>query len=110
MEYCGLSGRLYTRLSTNCYETSRLLRCDPSSEEQEMAPVLCYWDIRGLAQPIRLLLAHTGTEYEDRQLSCGPGPKFDKSCWFDNKASHYDGLVSVVGFVICIDAWCKKDW
>merc|ERR1712183_585615 len=58
-----------------------------SSEEQEMAPVLCYWDIRGLAQPIRLLLAHTGTEYEDRQLSCGPGPKFDKSCWFDNKFS-----------------------
>merc|ERR1719445_683205 len=24
-------------------------------------PVLCYWDIRGLAQPIRLLLAYTET-------------------------------------------------
>ena len=23
-------------------------------------PVLCYWDIRGLAQPIRLLLTHAG--------------------------------------------------
>jgi len=50
-------------------------------------PVLCYWDIRGLAQPIRLLLAYTETEFEDRQLSCGPAPDFDKSCWFDNKFS-----------------------
>ena len=50
-------------------------------------PVLCYWDIRGLAQPIRLLLVHTGTEFEDKMLSCGPGPGFDKSCWFDNKYS-----------------------
>ena len=24
-------------------------------------------------QPIRLLLAHTETEFEDKQLSCGPG-------------------------------------
>jgi len=51
-----------------------------------MAPAtLCYWDIRGLAQPIRLLLEYTGTEYEDKQLACGPPPTFDKSCWFDNK-------------------------
>jgi glutathione S-transferase len=50
-------------------------------------PVLCYWDIRGLAQPIRLLLNYTGTEFEDRMLSCGPAPGFDKSCWFDNKFS-----------------------
>jgi len=50
-------------------------------------PVLCYWDIRGLAQPIRLLLAYTKTEFEDRQLSCGPAPDYDKSCWFDNKFS-----------------------
>jgi glutathione S-transferase len=51
-----------------------------------MAPaVLCYWDIRGLAQPIRLLLEYTGTEYEDRQLACGPAPTFDKSGWFDSK-------------------------
>ena len=50
-------------------------------------PVLCYWDIRGLAQPVRLLLAYTGTEYEDKLLSCGPAPDYDKSCWFDNKFS-----------------------
>ena len=50
-------------------------------------PVLCYWDIRGLAQPIRLLLVHTGTDFQDKMLSCGPAPGFDKSCWFDNKYS-----------------------
>ena len=50
-------------------------------------PVLCYWDIRGLAQPIRLLLAYTETEYEDKLLACGRPPDFDRSCWEDNKFS-----------------------
>jgi len=50
-------------------------------------PVLCYWDIRGLAQPIRMLLAYAETEFEDKQLSCGPAPDYDKSCWFDHKFS-----------------------
>nr|QST14956.1 GSTmu3a protein [Diaphanosoma celebensis] len=50
-----------------------------------MAPVLAYWDIRGLAQPIRLLLAYTGTEFEDKYYVCGPAPDYDKSCWFDVK-------------------------
>lgn len=50
-------------------------------------PTLCYWDIRGLAQPIRLLLEYTGTEFEDKKLSCGPAPDFEKSCWFDQKFS-----------------------
>merc|ERR1712179_320576 len=34
-------------------------------------PVLCYWDIRGLAQPIRLLLTYTGTEFDDNKFSLG---------------------------------------
>merc|ERR1712142_217392 len=63
------------------------LRSLHSPQNKMSKPVLCYWDIRGLAQPIRLLLAHTGTDYEDKLLSCGPGPAFDKSCWFDNKYS-----------------------
>jgi len=50
-------------------------------------PVLAYWDIRGLAQPIRLLLAYTETKYEDKYYVCGPAPTFDKSCWFDIKSS-----------------------
>lgn len=52
-----------------------------------MAPTLAYWNIRGLAQPIRLLLEYTGTEFEDKMYECGPAPKFDKSCWFDIKSS-----------------------
>ncbi|XP_046646752.1 glutathione S-transferase Mu 3-like [Daphnia pulicaria] len=50
-----------------------------------MPPVLAYWAIRGLAQPIRLLLKYTQTEFEDKRYVVGPG--FDKSCWFDVKYS-----------------------
>jgi glutathione S-transferase len=51
-----------------------------------MAPVvLAYWDIRGLAQPIRLLLEHVGAEWEDKYYVCGPAPGYDKSCWFGEK-------------------------
>uniref|UniRef100_A0A3B4A9N3 glutathione transferase n=1 Tax=Periophthalmus magnuspinnatus TaxID=409849 RepID=A0A3B4A9N3_9GOBI len=32
---------------------------------------LAYWDIRGLAQPIRLLLEYTGTCYEEKFYTCG---------------------------------------
>jgi glutathione S-transferase len=48
-------------------------------------PILCYWDIRGLAQPIRLLLEYTGTKFEDKHMSCGPAPDFDRSCWTNVK-------------------------
>ncbi|MCL4122931.1 UNVERIFIED_CONTAM: hypothetical protein GTU68_054578 [Idotea baltica] len=48
-------------------------------------PVLAYWDIRGLAQPIRLLLEYTGTSFEDKYYKCGPAPDFDKTCWFGIK-------------------------
>ncbi|KAM6976691.1 glutathione S-transferase Mu 3-like [Aplochiton taeniatus] len=50
-----------------------------------MSMKLAYWDIRGLAQPIRLLLEYTGTEYQDKLYSCGEAPNYDKSCWFDEK-------------------------
>ncbi|XP_014662552.1 PREDICTED: glutathione S-transferase Mu 1-like [Priapulus caudatus] len=50
-----------------------------------MAPVLGYWYFRELAQPNRLLLAYTETEFEDKMYDCGPGPKFDRSCWTDVK-------------------------
>ncbi|XP_048409515.1 glutathione S-transferase Mu 3-like [Stegostoma tigrinum] len=51
-----------------------------------MAMILGYWDIRGLAQPIRLLLEYTGTAYEEKLYSCGEAPNYDKSCWFDVKS------------------------
>uniref|UniRef100_A0A4W4FVM4 glutathione transferase n=1 Tax=Electrophorus electricus TaxID=8005 RepID=A0A4W4FVM4_ELEEL len=48
--------------------------------------ILAYWDIRGLAQPIRLLLEYTGTQYEEKFYSCGEAPNYDKNCWFEEKA------------------------
>ena len=51
-------------------------------------PELAYWAIRGLAQPIRLLLAYTGTKFVDTKYQVtGTAPNFDKSCWFDIKFS-----------------------
>ena len=38
-----------------------------------------------LAQPIRMLLEHTGTEYNEISYKCGPAPDFDKTCWFGVK-------------------------
>lgn len=46
-----------------------------------------YWDIRGLAQPVRLLLEYTGEKYEDKQYECGPAPDYDRSAWTDVKAA-----------------------
>uniref|UniRef100_A0A8C3GQ57 Glutathione S-transferase n=1 Tax=Cairina moschata TaxID=8855 RepID=A0A8C3GQ57_CAIMO len=47
--------------------------------------VLGYWDIRGLAHAIRLLLEHTETPYEDKLYSCGEAPDYDKSQWINEK-------------------------
>merc|ERR1712241_1148406 len=50
--------------------------------KKKMAPItLAYWDIRGLAQPIRMLLEYSGAEYKDIRYKCGPAPGFDLSEW-----------------------------
>ncbi|XP_061488567.1 glutathione S-transferase Mu 1-like [Rhineura floridana] len=46
-----------------------------------MGVTLGYWDIRGLAHSIRLLLEYTDTPYEDKQYSAGDAPEFDRSQW-----------------------------
>lgn len=46
---------------------------------------LGYWKIRGLAQPIRMLLGYTKTPFEEVFYECGEGPDYDKSCWLDVK-------------------------
>uniref|UniRef100_A0A803TZQ0 Glutathione S-transferase n=1 Tax=Anolis carolinensis TaxID=28377 RepID=A0A803TZQ0_ANOCA len=46
-----------------------------------MGVTLGYWDIRGLAHAIRLLLEYTETQFEDKQYSPGEAPDFDKSQW-----------------------------
>lgn len=50
-----------------------------------MAPVLGYWNIRGLATPIRLVLETAGVEYEEKLYECGPPPDFDRSPWLSEK-------------------------
>ena len=51
----------------------------------EKKPILGYWHIRGLAQPLRLLLAYTGTDFEDKRYQCGPAPDYSREVWFKEK-------------------------
>jgi len=47
--------------------------------------ILGYWDIRGLGQPIRLLLAYKKVDYKDRRYFTGPAPDYDKTEWLNEK-------------------------
>ncbi|VFV19696.1 glutathione s-transferase mu 5-like [Lynx pardinus] len=51
----------------------------------ESTMVLGYWDIRGLAHAIRMLLEFTDTSYEEKRYTCGEAPDYDKSQWLDVK-------------------------
>jgi len=48
-------------------------------------PTLGYWDIRGLAEPIRLMLEHAGQSYDQEKYLAGPAPTYDRSQWLDKK-------------------------
>ncbi|NWH70833.1 GSTM2 transferase, partial [Piaya cayana] len=50
-----------------------------------MVLTLGYWDIRGLAHAIRLLLEYTETPYQERRYRPGPAPDFDRSDWTNEK-------------------------
>ena len=52
---------------------------------EEQKPKLGYWRIRGLAQPIRMLLHYTNTPFEDVQYALGDGPEFSRKEWLDVK-------------------------
>ena len=47
--------------------------------------ILGYWDIRGLAHAIRLLLEYTGSDYEEKIYSMGDAPDYDRSQWLSEK-------------------------
>jgi len=51
-----------------------------------MAPIkLAYWKIRGLAQPIRILLGYTDTEFEDIRYECDDAPPHACAEWAKDK-------------------------
>ncbi|XP_050164819.1 glutathione S-transferase 2-like [Myiozetetes cayanensis] len=50
-----------------------------------MVVTLGYWDFRGLAHAIRLLLEYTDTPYQERQYHPGPAPDFAPSDWTNEK-------------------------
>nr|CDS31521.1 glutathione S transferase mu 2 [Hymenolepis microstoma] len=50
-----------------------------------MAPALGYWDIRGLAEPIRLLLRYLGADFQEKLYHPGPAPDFDSNEWLEEK-------------------------
>ncbi|XP_013392129.1 glutathione S-transferase Mu 1 [Lingula anatina] len=51
-----------------------------------MPAVLGYWNVRGLAQPIRLMLAYAGEEVEEKRYQMGPAPEFNTDDWLTDKA------------------------
>jgi len=48
-------------------------------------PQLGYWDIRGLAAPLRYLLAYAGEDFEDVRYTVGPAPEYSRESWFKVK-------------------------
>ena len=45
-------------------------------EDLEPRPTLGYWNIRGLAQPIRFMLVYLDIDFEDRTYEQGNAPHF----------------------------------
>uniref|UniRef100_H9Z844 Glutathione S-transferase n=1 Tax=Macaca mulatta TaxID=9544 RepID=H9Z844_MACMU len=50
-----------------------------------MSMTLGYWDIRGLAHAIRLLLEYTDSNYEEKKYRMGHAPDYDRSQWLNEK-------------------------
>ncbi|VDL58054.1 unnamed protein product [Hymenolepis diminuta] len=50
-----------------------------------MAPTLGYWNIRGLAEQIRLLLRYLKVEYQEKLYEPGPAPDYDRREWMADK-------------------------
>lgn len=51
-----------------------------------------YWDCRGYAHPIIMLLEHTKTPYEFVRQMCDPGPYYTKKEWNANKYKLMEGF------------------
>merc|ERR1719335_51027 len=67
--------------------TSDFINSSPpgTASKQEKKPkfVMGYWDIRGLAAPLRMMFEYSRAQYVDKQYSLkGSAPNFDPSDWF----------------------------
>ncbi|XP_013400595.1 glutathione S-transferase Mu 1 [Lingula anatina] len=49
--------------------------------------IIGYWNIRGFAQPIKLLLSYVGREFETKQYCLGPAPTYSNKAWKSVKYS-----------------------
>ncbi|XP_031823093.1 glutathione S-transferase Mu 2 isoform X5 [Sarcophilus harrisii] len=47
--------------------------------------ILAYWEIRGIAHPIRLLLEYTGTPYKELLYNYEKCSDYDKNEWFKDR-------------------------
>ncbi|KAH6934279.1 hypothetical protein HPB50_022859 [Hyalomma asiaticum] len=56
-----------------------------SDKEEIMTPVLGYWDLRCLGQPIRNLLVYKGIDFVDKRYKFGPAPDYDCGEWLREK-------------------------
>ncbi|XP_065301052.1 glutathione S-transferase Mu 1-like [Dermacentor albipictus] len=52
-----------------------------------MVPVLGYWNVRSLGQPIRNLLIYKGVEFEDKQYEIGRPPDYGSTAWLKEKST-----------------------
>ncbi|KFO22830.1 glutathione S-transferase B [Fukomys damarensis] len=50
-----------------------------------MPMILGYWNLRGIAHPVRLILEYTNSSYEEKQYSMGDAPECDRSQWLKEK-------------------------
>lgn len=56
-----------------------------SHETLPMAMILGYWDMRRLADAIRLLLEYTASTYAEKYRYVGDAPGYDRSQWLSDK-------------------------
>eukprot|EP00826_Nyctotherus_ovalis_P038820 TRINITY_DN3666_c0_g1_i2.p1 TRINITY_DN3666_c0_g1~~TRINITY_DN3666_c0_g1_i2.p1 ORF type:complete len:228 (+),score=75.01 TRINITY_DN3666_c0_g1_i2:190-873(+) len=80
--------------------------------------ILGYWKIRGLAEPIRMLMHHLNVEYKDELYEAGPAPDFNRDCWlkvkptlglaFPNLPYLFDGSVKITESTAILRYLCSK--
>ncbi len=51
-------------------------------QKEESQIVLGYWNIRGLAHPIRFLLEYFSVNYREEIYQEGEPPTYSRECWY----------------------------